>query len=244
MIIEFKKRHPQFVEFFFKRISPGYYLGLHLTIGLTISSLFIWIFGGITEDVLTGDPFVKVDEWVVARVLYFRSPLVDEIMKILTQLGGGIFLSTASILLIAFLLLKKDIDQASGFTFAMVGGTLLITILKIMIHRLRPPYDQAVVHVGGWSFPSWHAGMSIIFYGMTVYLLLKRVSSGRLRAFFITLALFIVFIIGFSRIYLGVHYLSDVIAGFVGGCFWLTVCIAGLEIYDIKKKALEARMGL
>lgn len=238
MILKFRKRHPRFVEFMIKRVSPGYYLGLHLTIGLAISSVFIWIFGGITEDILTGDPFVTVDDWVVAQILYFRSPMVDDIMKVWTQFGGGIFLTVASILVIIFLLEKNNYYLLSGFAAAMIGGSILLRILKIIIRRARPSYNPALIHVGGWSFPSGHAVMSVIFYGMITYILLKRITSARVRIFLITLACFMIFIIGFSRIYLGVHYLSDVIAGFVGGSFWLTVCITGLEIYALKENSL------
>ena len=78
---------------------------------------------------------------------------------------------------------------------------------------------------------------AVIFYGMMVYFLIRVLHSWRLKSFIIALAGFMVVIIGFSRIYLQVHYLSDVIAGFTGGLFWLSICITGLEIYALKRKA-------
>jgi undecaprenyl-diphosphatase len=73
--------------------------------------------------------------------------------------------------------------------------------------------------------------MSVIFYGMLAYLFIRRTHSWRLQVFAVSAAGLIVFLIGFSRIYLGVHYPSDVLAGYAGGLFWLTVSITGLETY-------------
>jgi len=231
----FMQRHPAFFEFIAQRLSPASYLGLHLTVGLSVSMIFVWIFGGITEDILTGDPFVAVDQWVVGEVLYFRSPLASNAMQAITQLGGTTVLSLSSLAVIAYLVLKRHFDKAIGFCVALVGGSLLVSILKIAFHRPRPINESSLILVSGWSFPSGHAMMSVIFYGMVTYLLLQTVYSWRLRSFFLVLAGFIVFLIGFSRIYLQVHYLSDVVAGFAGGFFWLSICITGLVIYTIKK---------
>ena len=80
----FIKDHPKMVAFIRERLSPASYLGLHLTVGLVISVVFTWIFGGITEDILTGDPFVLVDQWVLNHILYFRTPVVTHFMIILS----------------------------------------------------------------------------------------------------------------------------------------------------------------
>jgi len=245
IVMRFEQQHPKFVAFIARRLSPGSYLGLHLTIGLSISTVFIWIFGGITEDILTGDPFVAVDQWVLGRVLYFRSPLANNVMEALTQLGGIRFIAPCTIAVVAFLLLKRRFEKAAGFTAAIVGGSLLNNVLKTIIHRPRPISETTLVTAYGWSFPSGHAMTSMIFYGMIAYLLVRTVGSWRLRAFFMALAGFMVFMIGFSRIYLQVHYLSDVLAGYAGGLFWLSICITGLEVYSAKKKlaATQATQG-
>ncbi|MCE5275039.1 MAG: bifunctional DedA family/phosphatase PAP2 family protein [Deltaproteobacteria bacterium] len=231
-----RQQHPDLAAFIVRRLTPGSYLGLHLTVGLSLSAVFIWIFGGITEDILTGDPFVAVDQWVVGRVLYFRSPLATSFMEAVTQLGGIRFIAVASLAAIAFHLMRRHFDKAAGFAAAIVGGSLLNSILKTVIHRPRPISETTLVAAQGWSFPSGHAMMSVIFYGMIAYLLVRSVDSWRLKAFFMALAAFLVFTIGFSRIYLQVHYLSDVVAGFAGGLFWLSICITGLEVFIVKRK--------
>ncbi len=236
IVRRFEQKHPGFVSFIARRLSPGSYLGLHLTIGLGISAVFMWILGGITKDILTGDPFAAVDRWVVGRVLYFRSPPATSVMEAITQLGGIRFIAPCTIAVVAYLLLKRHFDKATGFAAAIVGGSLLNNILKTIIHRPRPISATTLVDAYGWSFPSGHAMTSMIFYGMIAYLLVCAVHSWRLKTFSMALAGFIVFMIGFSRIYLRAHYLSDVLAGYAGGLFWLSICITGMEVYHVKRR--------
>lgn len=242
-VVRFRQRYPKLMSFISERLSPGSYLGLHLTVGLCVSAVFVWIFGGILEDVIHHDPLVMVDQWVVGRVLYFRTQFVTSTMEAITQCGGARFLAAASLAVIAYLLLRKQFSLATGLAVAIIGGSLLNSILKALIHRPRPMTETTLVDSYGWSFPSGHAMSSVIFYGMIAYFLVKRTNSWRLKSFFLILAAFIAIMIGFSRIYLQVHYLSDVLAGFTGGLFWLSVCITGLELYDLKKRSSSAGSG-
>jgi len=240
IVTRLSRQHPKVVAFIAQRLSASSYLGLHLTAGLTMSAIFVWVFGGITEDILTGDPFVQVDQWVVGRILYFRSPLATLMMESFTNLGGIKFIAAGSLAVVAYLVYRRSLYRVAGFATAIVGASLLNIILKTIIHRPRPLSDTTLIPAVGWSFPSGHAMSSVVFYGMIVYLLIQVAGHWRLKSFFIALAGFIVVIIGFSRIYLQVHYLSDVIAGFAGGLFWLSICVTGMEIYSQKKK-LEIR---
>jgi len=233
----FEKKHPGAAAFVRHRLSPSSYLGLHFTIGLILSLLFIWLFVEITEEVITNDTLVAVDTWIVVHVLSFRSPPADLMMAMVTRLGGTTFIALASAAGALWLIFRRRPDIAAGFAAVILGGSLLNTFLKVIIRRPRPISETSLVAASGWSFPSGHAMMSTVFYGMVAYLLVRAVDSWRLKAFSISVAGFMVFVIGMSRIYLQVHYLSDVLAGFAGGLFWLTVCITGLEIYEAKKKA-------
>ncbi len=243
VVSAFIHRHPALTGYVIRRVSPGYYLGLHLTVGLVISAVFLWIFGGITEDILTGDPFVAVDEWIVGKVLYFRTPLADRTMEALTHLGGGVFLAVCSLLVAGYLAARRRCASAVVLAVAMAGGSVLVLVLKAVIQRPRPPEGEPLAQVIGWSFPSGHAMMSVVFYGMLAYLFTMRTSSARLWAFSVSLAGFLVFVIGLSRLYLGVHYLSDVIAGLAGGLFWLSICITGIEIYRVRMQSQTGPAG-
>ena len=210
-------------------------MGLHLTIGFILSVIFVWIFGGITEDVLTGDPLVKVDRWVMQNVLHFRTPVVTKIMAAFTHLAGTATITAGSLFIILYFLFKKRFDYLIAYASAILGGSILVLVLKVAIHRKRPAAGISVAGAGGWSFPSGHAMMSVIFYGMVLYFTIRHMRSWELRVFMVMAAGFIVFLLGLSRIYLEVHYLSDVLAGYTGGLFWLTMCITALEAYRKKK---------
>jgi membrane protein DedA with SNARE-associated domain/membrane-associated phospholipid phosphatase len=241
-VLRFRARHPGIWSFVGQRLSPRSYLGLHLTVGMLLCALFVWIFGGITEDVLTNEPLVAVDLWVNRQALFFRSPLANAIVAVATGFGGVLFVVAMGFLITACLVFRRRAGEALSFAAAILGGELLNGLLKHLVHRPRPPSVTALINAGGWSFPSGHAMMAATFYGMIAYLLVKRTESWRRKALAITLACFMVFIIGFSRIYLQVHYLSDVLAGFAAGLFWLTVCITGLEVFEAKKRASAGRL--
>ncbi len=231
----FMDRHPALVAFVRDRLSPGGYLGLHLTIGFAVSVVFLWILGGVTEDILSGDPLVNVDKWVLNRVLYFQTPAVTKFMVLVTNLGSGPILAAISFLAASWFLLSARFDSLVCYISAVAGGSFLVLVLKQSIHRMRPAPEHFLLAATGWSFPSGHAMMSMICYGMIAYFLVRNAQSWRFRLLTVMSAGFLVFLIGLSRLYLEVHYLSDVIAGFAGGAFWLTVCITGLEIYRKKR---------
>jgi membrane protein DedA with SNARE-associated domain/membrane-associated phospholipid phosphatase len=233
----FMERHPRIIAFLRERLSPTSSLGLHLTVGLAISAIFAWILGGITEDILTGDPFVLVDQWVLNHVLYFRAPMVTHLMVIFTQLGGWVVITIGSLIVTMCLLFKRRINYLMTYIAAILGGNLLFLILKMAIHRSRPSCETALIKVGGWSYPSGHAVMSVIFYGIITYFIVRSIKSWNLGVFMVMAAGFVVFLIGFSRIYLQAHYLSDVLAGYASGFFWLAMCITGLEAYIKKAKS-------
>jgi undecaprenyl-diphosphatase len=228
---DFRDRHPALVGFARERLSPKGYLGIHLTVGLLISAVFVWVFGGMTEDILTGDPLVEVDRWVQSRVHYFQSSLTTDFMMACTALGGKKMLTASTLLVLIYLAFIRRFADLITYLAAMVGGSLLVTILKTVVHRSRPQAGISLIQSGGWSFPSGHAMMSIIFYGMLAYLLIRNMQSWKLKVITLASTGFIIFMIGLSRLYLEVHYLSDVLAGYVGGLFWLTMAITGIEIY-------------
>jgi membrane protein DedA with SNARE-associated domain/membrane-associated phospholipid phosphatase len=238
---DFRARHPGITAFIRKRLSPTGYLGLHLTAGFVLSVLFVWIFGGITEDVLTGDPLVALDRLVLDQAIYLRTPFVTDFMTMVTGLGGSKMILGGSLIVAICLCFKRRFDDLIIYLTAICGGSLLAFILKTAVHRARPVSGTALLQVGGWSFPSGHAMMSIIFFGMITYLLIRGMPSWKRQVFAVSTAGFTVFMIGFSRIYLQVHYLSDVLAGYAGGLFWLTVCITGLEAYKRFRAATADR---
>lgn len=117
-----------------------------------------------------------------------------------------------------------------GWVMAFGGAGVLDHWLKILVHRPRPAYATALLHHPTWSFPSGHAMGALVGYGMLAYVVvLLTGASGKRRTLIVTSAAVLITVIGLSRLYLGVHYLSDVIGGYAVGSTWLALCIWGVE---------------
>jgi undecaprenyl-diphosphatase len=153
------------------------------------------------------------------------SNINTQVMKFLTFLGTHTFLIPANLLLIAwFFFVQKKKWWSIKIPAVALSSLLLMFLLKLIFERPRPS-DPLLAKAAGFSFPSGHALMSVTFYGLLLYIFLQNVKNKGwqlcLIAFFISLIL----MIGFSRIYLRVHYTSDVIAGFSVGIIWLIVSL-------------------
>ena len=114
---------------------------------------------------------------------------------------------------------------------AYLGGAALDQLLKLVFHRMRPETAGEVITVQGYSFPSGHAMMSLCFYGMLIYLLVHE-RSRLTRLLGLVAAIVLISFIGLSRIYLGVHYPSDIVGGFTAGFVWLMANILGYRQYE------------
>ena len=163
---------------------------------------------------------------------YLISDNVTPIAKAITQLGGAIFLIGLSITL-AIIIKNKKIGILIWVNIAI--STLLNQILKFIIQRPRPT-EFRIIDESGYSFPSGHSMVSAAFYGFLIYLIYKNVKNKYLKWGLITILSLLIFLIGISRIYLGVHYTSDVLAGFLIAISYLIIFItvADLWIKDIK----------
>jgi undecaprenyl-diphosphatase len=127
--------------------------------------------------------------------------------------------------------LKRRWIVLCGWLAAFVGAGLLDATLKAVISRPRPPGAGVFLLSSSWSFPSGHAMGSLVGYGMLAYVLVVfRIRGRSMRMGVVIVAAALVVAIGLSRLYLGVHYFSDVIGGYAAGLVWLSACISGLEV--------------
>ena len=226
-----KVRYPRAWTFVAARFARGEYLGLHLTIGLVTSLAGLWLFGAVSEDVIHQDPLTQFDvsllEWVHARA----TPTGYAIFSAISFLGSPVTLTLLALAVSLLLAARRQWIFLAGWLAAFAGGGLLDAVLKLAIRRPRPPYATAFLHHYSWSFPSGHAMVSLIGYGMLAYLLVALWSHRPGTRISIVLgAALLVVAIGFSRLYLGVHYFSDVVGGYAAGVLWLSACMSGLEV--------------
>ena len=226
-----RERYPRAWAFVVARFAPGEYLGLHLTMGFVISLAGLWLFGGVTEDVLHHDPLTQFDmallEWLHARA----TPTGYAIAQALSFLGSPWMLSAGALAVALLLAGRRRWILLAGWVAALAGGGLLQAALKSVIQRPRPPYAAAFLRHYTWSFPSGHAMVALIGYGMLAYVLVVLAIHRRALQIAVVLgAALLIVAIGVSRLYLGVHYFSDVVGGYAAGVLWLSATISGVEV--------------
>ncbi len=149
---------------------------------------------------------------------------LPQVMKDITALGGAAVLTLLSLSVVGFLLLEKKGRIALLVVASIAGGLLLAGVLKSGFHRPRPEIVPHLTTETTTSFPSGHSMLSAVTYLTLGTLLARHYRDHRLKIFFLSAAVFIAFIVGLSRVYLGVHYPSDVLAGWCAGTAWALFC--------------------
>jgi membrane-associated phospholipid phosphatase len=220
---------------------------------LSIELLIIWI-------LFLCSFFVFI--YVAFRIFYFKKETFDfkvfdflnayvsdtntAVMQFITFLGTHSFLIPANLVLIAyFLFIKKHRWYSIKVPVVAIGGVSLMFLLKFLFNRPRP-LIPLLKEAQGLSFPSGHAMMSFSFYGLLIYLVWQYIKIPWLRVVLIILLSFLILLIGFSRIYLRVHYASDVMAGFAVGAIWLVLSLwvtRRLEVYSRRNIEPELQAG-
>ncbi|BAZ13494.1 phosphoesterase [Calothrix sp. NIES-4071] len=164
-----------------------------------------------------------LDERVLLTIQKLHSPFFHNVMVGATLLGEGISLLLVSGLYGNWLLRHNRRQDANTLMVATFGGIGLNCILKLLFARSRPLLWDRIVEVSHHSFPSGHSMVSMVVYGYIAYTLAKQYPQYRNQIS--TLAVAVIMAIGFSRLYLGVHWLTDVTAGYAAGLVWLSACI-------------------
>lgn len=211
------------------RLSPHGYFGLKMTAAALALVAASWLFGGISEDVLTGDPLTIVDLRVAAWFHANQTPLVTQFMLVVTNLHGVIAISAYTALLAFYLAWKRDWYWLACLGVAVPGGMLLNNLMKYAFHRARPSLDQALQTLPTYSFPSGHVAGTALFYGALGAMLVSKINVWRWRVLIVFAAMALVVLVALSRVYLGVHYLSDVLAAFAEATAWLSLCVMGVH---------------
>jgi len=186
-----------------------------------------WLFLGVLEDVISGDPLVRVDLGLYHLMQYLRTPWGDRIMVFVTELGDGSVIALVAVAVLAWLLWLRKWRVAGYWAAAVFFGQLAAAIFKITLQRPRPLAD--LYHgFSTYSFPSGHAVMSTVVYGFLAVLIARQLPRSR-RWMVYGMAALLVSAIALSRLYLGAHWLSDVLGGLGLGLAW--VSLLGIAYY-------------
>lgn len=221
------------------RLSLEGYLGLHLTVGVFALLGAAWVFGGIAEDVLTNDPLTVIDMNVATWLHARATPTLTACMLFVSHLGSTLFVSMVSVAVAVWLLWRAYWYRLFAFILSVPGGMLLNVALKHAFHRGRPVFDDPILQLTTYSFPSGHAMAATLLYGALAAFAVWRIRAWRWRVLAAFTAFLLIVLIDFSRIYLGVHYLSDVLAGTAAGVAWLALCLTSVDTVRRRRLALR-----
>lgn len=181
--------------------------------------LCVVLFLAILQNVFYDEQLVLDSIFYNLVVQNMRAPTLTTILIIITNLGSAITLISLTILSI---ILIKNKKIGLCISLNLIISTLLNVILKNIVQRPRPE-GYRLIDESGYSFPSGHSMVNTAFYGLLIYLVLRNVKNSKLKYTLVTLISLLIIGIGFSRIYLGVHYASDVLAGFLISIAYLVV---------------------
>lgn len=196
---------------------------------LTIFFMFYWL-----SSLVIGNEIEAFDEKVYSFVRYFASPLLDKVMLSSTFFGDRQFVVFPLLgLLIYYLFLKPHKWYMIKIPVVAIGSITLNLLLKQLYSRARPSLEHMVA-VDNFSFPSGHAMFSMSFYGLLIYIGWREINNKTISLSCCSLLGLLIILIGISRIYLGVHYPSDVFAGFLAGLFWLIVTLSLIDFIERK----------
>ncbi len=183
--------------------------------------------------------FTDWDEWTLNFAFTTRGPELTKVFVALTYLGNWQFILASSLFLTGCFLYFKDRPKAHLLIGAVFSSSIIYSLFKIIFHRVRPDVAFALVEGNGYSLPSGHAAMAVVFYGIVCYFLIKTFRKVWQKVLIIALTLTIIILISFSRIYLGVHWISDVLASWLIGSAILSFFINLFSSFNIDLKSRQ-----
>lgn len=209
-------------------LAPALPQRLRAEVGVAIVLIGVGVFAALASLLAAGGVPGWSDQAFTEVLRAATPPPALQVFSALTHLGDTTTLAGLCIAIALALIAFGRHGFAFGWVVAMAGNGLLIRALKQLFGRVRPLNSEGFVLEHGFSFPSGHSSGSVVAYGMLAYLALRLLPTAwHLPSLLVTVTLAVT--IGASRLFLGVHFASDVIAGFASGTAWLALCITGIE---------------
>jgi len=189
-----------------------------------------WVFGILTEDTVNQQQMSAVDLKVSSFLRARATPFFSILMLAITYFGslavtGGIALASGLVLW-----WRGQSDRVWLLSFAVPTGMLINGMVKLLVNRPRPVFENPLLTLSSYSFPSGHAMAATVVYGLFAAFALQTSRDLQHRIAAVSIAALLIGLVCFSRLYLGVHYLTDVLAGIAEGIAWLACCLALVRI--------------
>ncbi len=206
-------------------------LGLYLTVGFLVAAVLVLLAAYVAGEVFERPGPNDLDREATLAVWALHTPQRDRAVRAITNLGDYRFLVPATLIASGLMAARGRRASAILFVGSVVGGWALESLMKIAFRRTRPDLWPALVTEKTYSFPSGHATMCTLFFGGVVALVFHVTRRREVRAAVVLTAMLLILAVDFSRVYLGAHWLTDVVAGSLLGLFWVVLCATGTEYF-------------
>ena len=213
---------------------PKLYLAAHVAAGVLLTALLLWGFGSLADAIGDNGRIVGADSGLTRWIASHDTEWGEQLFSVVSLLGAQVLVGIIVIVSIVYAR-RGDWLRAAALPLAAISGAALDTLLKYVFHRGRPEYATEFIRHASWSFPSGHAMESTVGYGMLLGVMLHGLHGTARRRLAIGGVVLLVFLIGVSRVYLAVHYLTDVIAGWLAGGAWLIVCLTAFHFSERRR---------
>jgi len=207
--------------------------GIGLLVALATIALLLWGFAALADEFNEKSRLAELDLTVLNWLQAHGSERGERYFEFVSWLGAPV-LAVVDVAVSAWLAIHRAWRTFWLWVITIVGGAALDEILKLSFRRARPSVASEFIHGNSWSFPSGHAMNSLVAYAMLAFLLREHIANKRLRLAVALVAALLIVSIGFSRLYLGVHYLSDVTAGYLAGSAWVVACISAEQYTRVR----------
>lgn len=204
-------------------------LGLVIILGAVVAFAGTWAFAEIADAIQDGDAIQRFDDAIMVWISEHRIPLLEAFLIELTVLGSWVVIAVVVGVVSLFLGIFHRRWSVILLLVSSAGGVVITQLLKFGFDRERPQLFEWADHVVTSSFPSGHAASAAIAYGTIAYLVARLHESALVRALILVITTLTILMVAASRLYLGVHYPSDVVAGLLIGLAWAAFCMAALE---------------
>jgi membrane protein DedA with SNARE-associated domain/membrane-associated phospholipid phosphatase len=228
-ILGLRRRFPSQSTWLARRVDPSSSNGFILSFVVVAGAICAWVFIGLTQDVVAKEEATLSDPKVANFMAAHRVEWITAAMKGLTWLGSSALLVPLIVAIGGYFYLRqRDWRPAAYVAAALVGSNVLYQVTKLLVARPRPPASLHLISISGFAFPSGHATAVLACWGMSALLLVAG-RSARVKIVIWTGTGLIALLVGLSRLYLGVHWWTDVAGGFALGGLWL--CILGVVFF-------------
>lgn len=206
------------------------------TVGLGVCLCVLVAIAKLSNDVLEQEAFA-FDQTTLLWIHQFANPFLDVVMLTITHLGNPVVVVPTSVIVFVWLWWQRHRAEAYVFGLNCIGGAILGTGLKLVFGKVRPQLWPQLINETTFSYPSGHALGSMILYGFLAYVLATLYP--RFCWVFYGLASLLISAIGLSRLYLGVHWPTDIIGGYGIGFLWLSICITLLKLQKLRSRPVK-----